>query len=55
MNVSIVLLSTGVTMCLESRNLVVPDTFEMKGTSRFPNSEAPKLGRINAEKQVLLF
>jgi hypothetical protein len=30
-----------------------PEEFEVRGTSHFPNSDAPKRGRMNAEKQVM--
>ncbi|PSN40842.1 hypothetical protein C0J52_19556 [Blattella germanica] len=38
-------------LCLELRTLVDPEPFEVEGTSRHPNSQSPRRGRINAEKQ----
>ncbi|XP_021937730.1 BRCA1-associated RING domain protein 1-like isoform X3 [Zootermopsis nevadensis] len=39
-------------VCLKMNELIHPQEFEVKGTSHFPNSEAPKRGRMNADKQL---
>jgi hypothetical protein len=31
-----------------------PQEYEVKGTNHFPNSEAPRRGRMNADKQVII-
>ncbi|PNF16091.1 hypothetical protein B7P43_G03272 [Cryptotermes secundus] len=38
--------------CLEMGKVIHPEEFEVRGTSHFPNSDAPKRGRMNAEKQL---
>jgi hypothetical protein len=45
---------TGLDECLKMNEVIHPQEFEVKGTSRFPNSEAPKRGRMNADKQVII-
>jgi hypothetical protein len=32
--------------------LIHPEEFEVRGTSNFPDSDAPRRGRMNADKQV---
>lgn len=39
-------------LCLEMGKVMHPEEFEVRGTSHFPNSDAPKRGRMNAEKQL---
>ena len=44
---------TGLSVCLKMEKLIHPREFEVKGTSHFPDSDAPRRGRMNADKQVI--
>jgi len=44
---------TGLSLCLTMGKLIHPQEFEVRGTSHFPDSDAPRRGRMNADKQVI--